>query len=81
MMKICAVPKSAIVSFIFSGNAAQAKCCGGGVLLDMSHFEEQVFDVMTVLLPLLACVEHADIINLRWGMTNCKQKMNFYFRL
>jgi hypothetical protein len=47
MMKICVAPKSAMASFVFSGNAAQAKCCGGGMLLDMPHLEKPVFDVTT----------------------------------
>ncbi len=51
-----------MASFIFSGNAAQAKCCGGGMLLDMPHLEEPVFDVMTVLLSSPGYMEHADII-------------------
>ena len=62
MMKICVAPKSRMASFVFSGNAAQAKCCRGGVSLDTPHFEEPVFDVMTVLSPSSGYVEHADII-------------------
>jgi hypothetical protein len=54
--------KSVMASFIFSGNAAQAKCCRGGVSLDTPHFEEPVFDVMTVLSSSSGYVEHADII-------------------
>jgi hypothetical protein len=55
-------PKSVMASFIFSGNAAQAKCCRGGMSLDTPHFEEPVFDVTTVLSSSLGYVEHADII-------------------
>jgi hypothetical protein len=62
MMKNCVAPKSAMASFVFSGNAAQVKCCGGGMLLNMPHLEEPVFDVMTVLSSSLGFVEHADMI-------------------
>ncbi len=61
MMKICMAPKSTIASFILSGNAVLAKCGGGGVRLATSHLEEPMFDVMTVMLSLSTCVEHADI--------------------
>ncbi len=47
-IKNCVAPKSVMASFVYSGNAAQAKCCGGGVLLDMPHLKEPVFDVTTV---------------------------------
>ncbi len=62
MMKTCIAPVSAMASIILSGNTAQAKCCGGGMLLDMPHLEEPAFDVLTVLFSSSGYLEHADII-------------------
>ena len=71
MMKILVAPKSVMASFVFSGNAAQTKCCEGGVLLDMPHLEEPVFDGTTVLSSLLGYVEHADMLRVLDWLCYC----------
>ncbi len=71
LMKICVAPKSVMASFIFSGNTAQTKCCEGGVLLDMPHLEEPVFDGMTVLSSSLGYVEHADMLRVLDWLCYC----------
>ncbi len=61
IMNICVAPESAIASLVLSGNAAPAKCGGGGVILSSVDVDALVFDVTTVLLLSSTCVGHTDI--------------------
>ncbi len=61
IMNICVAPESTIASLVLSGNAALAKCGGGGIILSSVDLDTLVFDVTMVLLSLSTCVGHTDI--------------------